>query len=174
MTTIQTQHPDVKFYVSTETPTLAELRATKAAWLQAGIDAGTLEDCRQIAREFGARFEREFYYPWDQTPAYRWTQGPVRIEYFTDRGESYLPGKREFETREIINVFSGDHQVAHFIFTNNPRADLTPCFFVPGNWEDQIRPAAEQANNRMIDRFQEAQDAERRALLAQLLVGVTV
>lgn len=156
----------------TRDSSLEELRQAKKEWLASGLE--TLAACRLIAQELGTRFEKELRYPWNELPAYRWERDGVRIELFTGQGEVYLNGNLGFEERDTLNVWVGDHQVAHYIFTNNPQPDMSDCFFVPGRWTWVVADYAGDAGESQASKIQQHYEAERVKLLQELLIGVEV
>lgn len=153
---------------------LADLRQIKDRWIAQAEELKFFESCRRIARELGERCEAEFRYPWDQHAIYRWQYEAVTILLITDVGGQYLVSQKAFEERDRLIVTVAGQRVASYIFTNHPHPDRNEYLFVPGSWTLPIQAHAQEAQEHAARRAMDAQENERQALLAELLVGVDI
>ena len=171
---------------------LADLRAIKAAWIQAARDLDYPTLAWNVARNLGKRVFWVGYQGW------LFVSGDVTLFGLEDKGPFSLP-RNSFVTRRSVSAYvakGGDHksypnpadnrivnshQVMYWTWllyeddTPEEDADRTNKYlFIPGQWMNAVLRAQADAEAAIKVAAQKKLESDRQNLLAELLLGVDV
>lgn len=152
-------------------PSLVELRMIKATWLQEAIDGGHLDAARLVCQTLGDPFKPDYRPAWQ---AYRWQPGAgVEIVLYLGCGR-WIPARGAYDTISILTAYVDGRQVVYYRRTEYPGEPQPDNYFVPGDWLNVLYAHLDQARETERGRSCNLVERDRRALLAQLLIGLEV
>lgn len=154
--------------VDPESLTAADLEDLRRAWILEAVDLGILDLLETIARELGTRYEHELPYGWNQVPAWRFPTATGELVQFSERRESWDPGRRDYRTIKSLTVTFSGGSVVRLTWDPIDGVLNDGAFFRPGAWMDAVLPWADLAQKIRNNRIQTGRDqkaADLRALL---------
>jgi|GEM_PF-1384194 len=172
-----------------ETTSLAELNRIKQAWLQAARDLGYPENIWEVVFWLGTPVKQ--HGGWE---CKIWQSGAVAI-IASEYPVRYLPEHNTSLLKRSYTVWLADDKRANprpnlvddIVFNSYPVARWAwyeagselqeienELLFIPGRWFNPILSEIVHAHQAAMQRGLDASEAERRKLLAQMLVGMDV